>query len=180
MNEVTTIEGKKSKINYAAREAILSFEEMLMQRPGTVYGDSDECPLNHTFCNGMYIREMEIPAGITLTGKIHKHEHPVFLMEGEILVATEDGVIHLIAPQYFISPPGVKRAARTLSDTVWVTIHQNLENITNLGKLEEQNISKSYKEFDNYVAKLEWDKKPFFKKALATIKKYLLCHGQQQ
>lgn len=169
MINIKTIEEKQVS-QRTARAGILAFEAMLRQRPEAVIGDSDTCPLQHTFCKGMYLREITIPAGMAITGKIHFHEHPVFLMEGEILVATEEGVVHLMAPQYFISPPGVKRAAITLADTVWVTVHQNLDDNKDLKKIEEKVIAKDYTQFDKHIAKLQWRKKPFFNKILTTIK----------
>lgn len=173
MTEELVIPGNKSVVNLKAREAILKFEEMIMQQEGATYGDNDLCPLDHKFCPGLYAREMIIPAGTRLTGKIHKHDHFIFLMMGEILVATEEGVIHLKAPQYFVSPAGVKRAARTLSDTVWVTVHSNIKNVTDLFELEKMNVSKNYEEFDAYAAKLEFNKLPWYKKIFVTAKKYL-------
>ena len=171
--EKVAIQDNKKVANLEARKAILKFEEILMQQAGSSYGDSDLCPLDHKFCPGLYAREMIIPAGTTLTGKIHKHDHFIFLMMGEILVATEEGVIHLKAPQYFVSPAGVKRAARTLKDTVWVTVHSNIKNVTDLFELEKMNISKDYDEFDAYAAKLEFNKLPWHKKIFVTFKKYL-------
>lgn len=169
MSKIATIEEKQIS-QKTARAAILAFEAQLKTRPEAVIGDSDTCPLQHTFCKGMYLREITIPAGMAITGKIHFHEHPVFLMEGEILVATEEGVVHLMAPQYFISPPGVKRAAITLADTVWVTVHLNLDDKRDLKKIEERVIATDYSQFDKYVAKLQWRKKSFIDKILTTIK----------
>lgn len=172
MSTVANIEPKKV-INEAARAGILAFEEKLKQMPEAVIGDSDICPLNHDFCDGLYVRDMQIPAGMRIVGKIHKKDHLVFLLQGDIMVATEEGVVHLTAPQYFTSPPGVKRAAITLSETVWVTVHANPTNEKDLGKIEENLIAKSFSDFDKYAAKVAWKKKPFLEKILTTFKKLL-------
>ena len=51
--------------------------------------EQTELPLKHSFAPGVYAREMEIPAGTLLIGKIHKHRHHNFLMKGSIIVLTE-------------------------------------------------------------------------------------------
>lgn len=168
----------KGRINTTGRAAILAFEEELKRRPDAIIGDQSDM-LEHTFCTGVYARDLVIPANTDLTGKIHFHDHFVFLMEGEIIVVTEDGEKHHKAPEYFVSPAGVKRAARTITDTIWVTIHANPKNEKDLKKLEAMNIAKSFDEYDSHAAKLEYKKKFGFKKIFATIKKYLPCHLQQ-
>jgi hypothetical protein len=78
-----------------------------------------------------------------LTGKIHRHSHPNFLMSGEVIVVTENGgKEHLKAPLSMISEPGTKRAVVALEDTVWITVH--VTNETDLDKIEDYVIAKSY------------------------------------
>jgi len=43
-------------------------------------------------------------------------------------VVTDTGVSTITAPEVFRSPPGVKRAVRSITDTVWLTIHANPDN----------------------------------------------------
>lgn len=173
MSKNITIEKNRinPEVSAEARAGILAFEEKLKSYPEAVIGDSDLCPVNHEFCNGLYIRDMQIPEGMRIVGKIHKHDHLVVLLHGEILVATEEGVVHLTAPQYFTSPPGTKRAAITLSETVWVTVHQNPTNTKDLAKLENQLIAKDFDSFDRDF-KIHNTKNPFIKGFLI-LKKYL-------
>lgn len=173
MSKEITIEKTKLSptITEQARAGILAFEERLKSCPEAVIGDSDICPLNHDFCDGLYVRDMQIPAGMRIVGKIHKKDHLVILLQGEILVATEEGVVHLTAPQYFTSPPGVKRAALTLTETVWVTVHHNPTNTRDLAKLEKQLIAKDFDSFDRDF-KIQNTKNPF-KKGFLILKKYL-------
>ena len=66
--------------------------------------EQTELPLKHSFAPGVYAREMEIPAGTLLIGKIHKHRHHNFLMKGSIIVLTEaNGVELLQAPLMIVS-----------------------------------------------------------------------------
>lgn len=143
MNEVVEIESKEK-----IRKDILDIESFLSQFPDAVFGDSIVCPLKHSFANGIYVREIFIPKGIVLTGKIHKHEHPNFLLKGEVTVLTEGGgVERLKAPMSMISKAGTKRFVYTHSDTTWVTCH-SVGDETDLAKIEEQVIAKSYEEFE--------------------------------
>lgn len=82
-----------------------------------------ECPVRHYFVPGMYAREMTIPAGVVLTGAVHKTEHLSTISAGRIAVQTDDGVIEIAAPYTFVSKPGAKRAGYALETTVWTTYH---------------------------------------------------------
>lgn len=142
------------------RNAILSVEKELKKVGGAWIGtnenrDCPTCPLTHTFSDGIYLRELFIPAGNYIVGEIHIHDHPVFLMEGEIIVITEEGRKDLKAPNYFISPPGTKRLALTVTDTKWITVHANPTNERDLIKIEELNIVKDFEEYDKLLKSKE-------------------------
>ena len=133
------------------REKILAFENILASRPGSTVGDSLQCPLKHSFADGIYVREIFIPKGCMLTGKIHKHYHPNFLMKGKVQVFTEhEGLQTLEAPLSMISKPGTKRIVYAIEDTVWITVHLNPENTYELERLEEYVIAKSFPEFEAF------------------------------
>mgnify|MGYP000477540098 CR=1 FL=1 len=90
----------------------------------------------HHFADGLYAREILIPAGTILTGKVHSTEHLNIVSQGRIAVWTEDGMKILAAPCTLISRPGTKRVGFALEDTVWTTIHKNPDNLTDLVVLE--------------------------------------------
>lgn len=134
------------------RQTILEFEELIKSKKNSFIGDSDVCPLKHTFSEGMYVREISIPKGTILTGKIHKHDHPNFLLKGKVTVVTEHGGIETLeAPLSMISPCGTKRALVCWTDVVWVTIHTNTDNETDLEKIEEFVIAKDYDEYEKFI-----------------------------
>lgn len=110
-----------------------------------------ECPLQHTFAPGLYIRTIFIPAGTLLAGKIHKHAHGNVLSMGEVLVITEEGGLeHLRGPMTMVSSAGTKRAVRALTDVVWTTMHLNPTNETDLAKIEEEVIAKTFEEYEQF------------------------------
>jgi|GEM_PF-1416464 hypothetical protein len=137
--------------NGSTRQSILDFEALLAQSEGATFGDSTNLPLTHRFSDGLYIREMVIPAGTVLTGKIHKHDHPNFLMSGEILVVTEDkGKQHLKGPLIIISPAGTKRIGFAITDVTWVTVHLNPTNTEDLEKLEKIVIAENFDKYNKF------------------------------
>lgn len=93
-----------------------------------------EIQTRHYFSKGLYAREIFIPKGVLLTGKIHKTEHINVLSQGEITVWTEEGMKRLKAPFMFVSQPGTKRVGYAHEDCVWTTIHGTNE--TEIDKLE--------------------------------------------
>lgn len=92
--------------------------------------------LRHHFAGGVYAREMLIPAGAALVGRIHVSEHLCFITMGRISILTEEGVKCICAPATLISKPGAKRAGYALEDTIFVTVHATKE--TDLDKLEAE------------------------------------------
>lgn len=134
--------------NITVRNKIRDFEDALKSIDGHFEGDSVICPLKHTFAPFVYVREIFIPANTYLTGKIHRHEHANILVQGTVEIITEfsDNPEILTAPCTMVSKAGTKRALHTLTDCIWVTVHPNPTNTTDLEKLENQIIAKSYKE----------------------------------
>ncbi len=129
------------------REKIMRLQEEAAKFPGVEFGDSTRCPLTHSFAPGVYVRQIKIPAGTVIIGKIHKHAHPNFLLEGKVSVFTESGgVEELEAPLQMISPAGTKRIVFAHTDTVWTTIHATTE--TDLEKIEEVTIADSFESYE--------------------------------
>jgi hypothetical protein len=81
-----------------------------------------EIPIRHYFSPGVYAREITIPAGTLLTGRIHKFEQLNILSGGTISVLTHEGMKQVSAPFTIISPPGTKRIAYAHTECTWTTI----------------------------------------------------------
>ena len=93
-----------------------------------------ECPVQHRFAPGVYMREMLVPAGTIATGAVHKTEH-LTIVVGHCLLTTDEGVQEFIGYRSFASKPGAKRAINAIEDTIVTTIHPTEE--TDLDKLCE-------------------------------------------
>lgn len=136
----------------AIRKSIMDFEELLKKQDNVFLGDTPAvCPLIHKFADEIYVREIHIPKGIVLTGKIHLHKHPNFLMKGKVIVFTESGGEETLeAPQSIISEAGTKRVVLTLEDTIWVTVHSNPKNIQDTDEIEKFVIAPTYQEYEKF------------------------------
>lgn len=99
------------------RNRIVKFEALIRD------GEQVEIPVTQYFCNGTYVREITIPAGIILTGKIHKHPCLSVVLTGKMEVITDQGPKLIVAPLVYESPAGVKRAGQCLEKCRWLTIH---------------------------------------------------------
>ena len=119
--------------------------------------ETADLPIKHSFAPGIYAREMTIPEGTLLLGKIHKHKHHNFLMQGSIIVLTESkGVELLQAPLMIVSEPGTQRIGYAVTDTIWTTVHENKDNTEDLAVIEKRTVTddkKKYIEYKNNLIK---------------------------
>lgn len=104
--------------------------------------EETDFPLTHSFSKGLYAREMFIPKGSLIVGKIHKKECLNIVSKGDIYVVTETGSMRVTAPYSVVSPAGLRRVGYALEDTVWTNVFSTNE--TDLEKLEEELIWPSY------------------------------------
>lgn len=95
-----------------------------------------ECPLEHFFAPGIYIREIFMPAGTMVIGQVHKTEHFNVILEGRVRVVIDGEVHELKAPCTFVSKAGVSKVLRVLESCRWQTIHANPDNLTDIDVLE--------------------------------------------
>lgn len=132
----------------AHRDAIMALEREMIDHPERLLEDGRPIELEtiHHFAPGLYARELRIPKGVLLTGKIHKTEHLNILAKGRIEISNMGESREMIAPQIFVSPPGTKRAGYAHEDCVWITIHPTEE--TDIMKLEYDLVTNSFDEIE--------------------------------
>ena len=71
------------------------------------------CPLVHRFTEGLYVREIFMPAGSLITSKIHNTQHQYFILQGKVSVWIDEGEeIFLEAPYIGVTEPGTRRVVR--------------------------------------------------------------------
>lgn len=84
-----------------------------------------ECPVEHRFEPGWYIRTMRIPAGTLFLGRKHNHGHEVILLEGSLILVTQACKHPLEAPARIQSQAGFHAVAYMVTDCVAETRHPN-------------------------------------------------------
>ncbi len=149
----------KKEIALANREKILKLQNYLVANAdgkniegnGKEILHSENFPLKHTFVDGVYVREMKFKKDSAVVGAIHKHLHVWFLLYGHLFIATEDFQEEYIAPCYVVAKPGSKRVIYAAEDSLFVNIHANPKNITDIEELDEQLVSLTYKDYEQYI-----------------------------
>lgn len=136
MNELVKTFGDSHEVRPYTRDDILQLEEAIKTLPQM------EFTTNHYFAPGVYTRELFIPAGTVLTGKIHRHEIMNVLVSGTIRVTTDDGIERLTGPLIFNSQAGTKKAGFTETDVIWLNIHPT--KLTDLEEIEKEFIAPSF------------------------------------
>lgn len=109
---------------------IKQLQDVLAQAPQI------ELTPKHYFSPGLYTRELPIPAGSIVVGKMHRHVHPVFLMSGTVRINTDRGMETITGPRVWISQENAKRALYTVTDCVFATCHLNPSDTTDLEAIE--------------------------------------------
>lgn len=93
--------------------------------------------LKHHFAPGIYVREIWMPKGAIILGHRHKTDHLNIIAQGSVLVRMEGRVEHIVAPYTVRSGAGVRKALYILEDTIWMTVHDNPTDETDIPTLEE-------------------------------------------
>ena len=136
------------------------------------------CLTTHMFTDGMYIREIFMPAGSLITSKVHKTEHPYIVSYGKVAVSIDgDDWDEITAPYTGITKPGTRRVLYILEDCIWTTFHRvddMKSEYNNLNDDEKENIVKGIEEkilepYINYLTGT--DIKTEYLKALEETKK---------
>lgn len=110
MNDLAETESSALAFN-----AVIKLEAELMRRPQV------DLKIRHYFADGVYAREMTVPKGVAVVGRIHKQSQINIVSKGDFLVTTDDGPIRVQAPFTVVSPAGTKRAGYALEETIWTT-----------------------------------------------------------
>jgi hypothetical protein len=140
----------------AFRQSILQAQEQMKQliEAGELPDVSSQCTLTHYFVPKskkygavVYGRQIFLPAGSIVVGKIHRESHLNLIMQGKVSVNTEFGLKRYEAPCIFVSEPGLKRAVLAETDVLWVTVHLTEHSgEDHLEEIEDEVISPTYYE----------------------------------
>lgn len=135
------------KINPVAerREQISQLAQSVLDIGGTTDTGSI-CPVKHRFAPGLYCREIFIPKGALIVGKIHATSHFNTIVKGKckVITTTEKKVIE--APYTWVTEAGEQKAVYALEDVLWQTYH--VTDSTDLEEIEAQVIVESFDQLE--------------------------------
>lgn len=115
--------------------------------------DQVECSVYHHFSPGIYIREVNIPAGTFSIGHFQKTEHLNIFLKGRVTMLNDDGsTSELIAPMIFTGKPG-RKCGYIHEDMVWLNVYPTSE--TDIEKLESIYLDKSAEWVANQPEKIQ-------------------------
>jgi hypothetical protein len=90
----------------------------------------------HSFCDGIYAREISIPEGVVLVGAKHKTEFFIVISKGECAIYDDEVENYYSAPCTLVSPVGAKRVIYAIKDTILTTFHPTNE--VDVSKIEAE------------------------------------------
>ena len=120
--------------------------------------------VNTKYGCGLYARELFIPKGSVIIGKIHKQHHLNIVLKGKISVITETGKKYFEAPCIFDALPGGQKVGYAEEDTIWVNVHLT-EHLgeDKLEAIEAEVIAPSYEALENQAqSTLELEQGAFY------------------
>ena len=117
MNQVTT------------QDDIMKLQSLMLK------GDTIDLEVRHHFSEGLYARELFIPAGVCLVGALHKTTHLYTVVKGTCRVSSQFGNLEINAPFMGETIPGTKRVIYAETDCVWITYHPT--QLTDIAEIEK-------------------------------------------
>jgi len=116
-------------LTWSEKVALLTYR--FLQLPQTETG------IRHLFQDKLYIREIAIPPGVLVVGRVHKLGHEMQLLKGSLVLLGPDGYsVGFQAPTSLRTGPGYQAVCFTLSNVVARTIHPNPEDVRDIEALE--------------------------------------------
>jgi hypothetical protein len=83
----------------------------------------DTFELINTVVGNLYLRELVIPAGCAIVGKVHLRDHVSLCISGDITVLTADGMKRVVSGYNETTFAGLKRLGYAHKVTRWLTVH---------------------------------------------------------
>lgn len=143
-NSLIELQSTENKADDIIANRALIDEVVIRMNEGLSSGEFEPpvCPVEHRFSPGLYLRQVTMPAGAAVIGKIHSTEHFNIVLTGKCTVITAEGIEEITAPHTFISKAGVKKVVIVHEECIWQTTH--VTESTDLEEIEKQVIVESY------------------------------------
>lgn len=110
----------------------MTIAQEFAQKEGTF-----ECDLGtvHHFSDGLYAKQMHIPAGYEAGSHAHNYSHLSILAKGRVIVETDGWKQEFKAPACIEIAAGIHHKITSLEDSVWFCVHATEE--TDISKVDE-------------------------------------------
>lgn len=109
--------------------------------------DPKQFDVKHTFQDGVYMRELFIPAGTLVVGKIHKLPCLNIVSMGKLSLLTEFGSRIVSAGYTAPSQAGIQKVGYAHEDTVFVNVFRT--DVTDVALIDNVIAFDTLEEFDN-------------------------------
>jgi len=147
IHDNVSIEDKEKRI--ANRNVIETYKNALTQEVGSERGIMDEINdngLSELLFDGVYVRELFIPKGITIVSELWNRERLWVILTGEVSFISELGRKRVKAPFVEMAPFGSRIALYAHEDTRWIAISRG-NDCNDLTEIEEKIKAKDYNKF---------------------------------
>ena len=105
-----------------------------------------EMPVKHHHSPGVYIREITLPAGTVLVGKVHKTRHLNVVQSGLVTIITPYRKFLVAGPCTFESFEGEQKIGIVHEVCVWSTVH--VTDKTDVDDIVEDIVASTYEEVE--------------------------------
>jgi len=123
------------------RELAAKSVDSLMEKMS--FMEQADCPVLHHFHDGIYIRELRMPAGIVAIGHIQRHPQMNVFVRGVVQMLNPDGTTtELVAPMTFVGSAG-RKVGYVIEDVIWQNIYPNPDNERDIEVLEARWLEKT-------------------------------------
>ena len=93
----------------------------------------------HHFSDGLYAKQVHVPANHVVGQHSHKYSHMSILAQGDVVVMVGDQQTRYSAPACIEIAAGVEHRVFAITDAVWFCIHATSE--TDLEKIDQVLVS---------------------------------------
>lgn len=101
-------------------------------------------PATEILNDGVYVREITVPKHTLVIGATHKEDHLFMVIKGKAKVISNHTNFIISAGYIEKAKANTKRLAITLEDTVFVNVHSNKNNITDLEELRTKLVNEDW------------------------------------
>jgi len=103
--------------------AVASEEEIENVARSTLTMPQTEAGVVHRFGPGVYMRELQIPAGTFAIGRVHKEPHMNIVIKGKCVYYNKDGVKQEVSAPAMLTTPAGRKVGVFTEDTVWINVY---------------------------------------------------------